>query len=337
VTPPALPQAMRRRLLQAGAALPLAKAAPSTAQARASSSTTKVLRYAFEVAETGFDPAQISDRYSRIVTAHIFDGLYEYDHLARPYLIRPNTAAGLPEHSLDFTEFTVRVQPGIHFQDDLAFNGQRRELVAADYAYVFRRIADPRWKSQIWASVAELGILGLAALRDEALKTKAPFDYDRPLDGLRVLDRYTLRFRFAEPRPRFIQTLADGSLFGAVAREVVEAYGDKIMEKPVGTGPFRLAEWRRSSRIVLERNPGYREVLYEAEPNADDRAGHELLARYRGRRLPLLDRVEVSIIDEQQPRFLSFLNRQQDMLERIANEFVNIALPNGRLAPNLAR
>src|SRR5437868_2141528 len=49
----------------------------------------KVLRYAFRVAETGFDPAQIVDLYSRIVTAHVFEGLYGYDPLARPALIRP--------------------------------------------------------------------------------------------------------------------------------------------------------------------------------------------------------------------------------------------------------
>jgi ABC-type transport system substrate-binding protein len=338
VRPPVRPQTLRRRLLQATAALPLSTARPAVAQAPvAPGAAAKVLRYAFEVAETGFDPAQITDRYSRIITAHIFDGLYEYDHLARPYLIRPNTATGLPEHSADFTVFTIRVQPGIFFQDDPAFNGRRRELVAADYAYIFKRIADPRWKSQIWASVSELGILGLAALREEVLKSKTPFDYDRPIDGLRVLDRYTLQFRFAEPRPRFIQTLADGSLYGAVAREVVEAYGDKIMEKPVGTGPFRLAEWRRSSRVVLERNPGYRERVYDARPNADDAEGQALLARFKGRRLPMIDGVEIVIIEEEQPRWLSFLNRQLDLVEPVPFPFVNIAAPNGKLAPNLAK
>jgi ABC-type transport system substrate-binding protein len=324
----------RRRLLQAAAIAPLAGVGSADAQ---DGGGNKVLRYAFEVAETGFDPAQISDRYSRIVTAHIFDGLYEYDHMARPYLIRPNTADGLPETSADYTVFTIRVQRGIHFQDDPAFKGQRRELVAADYAYVFKRFADPRWKSPIWPSVSELGILGLAALREEALKSKAPFDYDRPIEGLQVLDRYTLRFRFSEPRPRFIQTLADSSLYGAVAREVVDAYGDKVMDKPVGTGPFRLADWRRSSKIVLERNPGYRMRQYDAQPNADDTEGQALLAKYKGRRLPMVDRVEIAIIEEEQPRWLSFLNRQLDLIEPLPFPFVNIAAPNGRLAPNLAR
>lgn len=297
----------------------------------------KVLRYAFPIAETGFDPVQVTDTYSRIVTHHVFDGLYSYDHLARPFKIKPNTAAAMPDISADFRVWTVRVRPGIYFQDDPAFKGQRRELTAQDYVYSFKRYFDPRWKAPNYASLEEQKIVGMAAVREEALKSKKPFDYDRPVEGLRALDRYTLQFTLEESRPRFLQTLATGDLYGALAREVVEAYGDQIMSKPVGTGPFRLVEWRRSSRIVLEKNPTYREHFYEAEPNAEDAEGQALLKRFSGRRLPMIDRVEVAIIEEQQPRWLAFLNRQQDFLERIANEFINIAAPNGKLAPNLQR
>jgi ABC-type transport system substrate-binding protein len=176
------------------------------------------------------------------------------------------------------------------------------------------------------------------ALREAALKSNRPFDYDARVEGVRALDRYTVQYRFEEPQPRFLtQALAGGDLYGAVAREVVEAYGDQIHAHPVGTGPFRLAEWRRSSRIVLEKNPTYREVLYDAEPNADDAEGQALLRRFRGKRLPMIDRVEISIIEETQPRWLSFLNRQQDVMYLLPYEFVNLAAPNGRLAPNLER
>ena len=109
------------------------------------------------------------------------------------------------------------------------------------------------------------------------------------------------------------------------------------MSKPVGTGPFRLADWRRSSRIVLERNPNYRQHLYDADPNPEDGDGQALLARFRGRKLPMLDRVEISIIEEQQPRWLSFLNKQQDLIERLPEEFVAVVTPNGKLAANLVR
>jgi ABC-type transport system substrate-binding protein len=323
----------RRRTLQGLAAAPLLGARVTGAQVP----VVKTLRYPFEVAETGFDPAQISDLYSRIVTAHIFDGLYDYDHLARPFKIRPCTAAAMPEISDDFRTYTVRLQPGIFFQDDPAFKGTPRELVAADYVYSLKRFFDPRWKSPAYATIAEAKLVGMAALRERALTDKKPFDYDTEVEGLRALDRYTIRFRFEGPLPRFIQTIAGGDLFGAVAREVVEAYGDAIMGHPVGTGPFRLAEWRRSSRLVLLKNPTYRDVRYDAEPNADDVEGQALLAKFKGRKLPMIDRVQISIIDEVQPRWLSFLNQQQDLMYLLPYDFVNIAVPNGKLAPNLAK
>jgi ABC-type transport system substrate-binding protein len=243
----------------------------------------------------------------------------------------------MPDVSDDFRTFTVRIQPGIHFQDDPAFKGVKRELVAQDYVYSWKRFFDPRWKAPGLATLSELKMLGMSALRDAALKDKKPFDYDTEVEGMRAIDRYTVRFRFAEPQPRFIQTMTGGDLWGAVAREVIEAYGDDTAAHPVGTGPFRLAEWRRSSKIVLERNPTYRHVVYDCEPNADDAEGQALLAKFKGQRLPMIDRVEISIIEEAQPRWLSFLQKQQDLLERLPNDFVNIAIPNNRLAPHLAK
>jgi ABC-type transport system substrate-binding protein len=297
----------------------------------------KVLRYAFRVAETSFDPAQVNDIYSRTVTPHIFEGLYGYDHLARPYRIKPVTAAAMPEVSDDFRTWTVRLQPGIFFAADPAFGGRPRELTAHDYVYSFKRFADPALKSPTWTGLEQQGIVGLAALRRAALDGRQPFDYDRPIEGLQALDRHTIRFRLQAPRPRFLQTLATGDLYGAVAREVVEAYGDAIGAHPVGTGPFRLVQWRRSSFIALERNPDYRERVYDTEPAPDDAEGQALRARFEGRRLPMVDRVEISVIEEEQPRWLSFLQGRHDFLEQMPAQFSELAMPNGRMAPNLAR
>ncbi len=301
----------------------------------ASAQAQKVFRYAFPAAETGFDPARISDLYSRTVTAHVFDGLYHFDALARPFLVRPNVADGMPQHSDDFRTWTVRIRPGIHFADDPAFKGAKRELVAQDFVYSYKRFFDPETKSPVYSGLAEQGMLGLDELRAQALKS-GRFDYDREVEGLRAIDRHTIQFKLKAPRPRFIYTLAAGDLFGAVAREVIEAYAGHTMEHPVGTGPFRLAEWRRSSRIVLERNPNFRELHYDAQPAADDAEGQAILARFKGRRLPMIDRVEISIIEVQQPRWLAFLNEQFDLLP-VPGDFVNMAAPNGKLAPNLAR
>ena len=330
---------MRRR--EAIFAAPLLLGAPLAAPAEApgaaaSSTAEKVLRYAFVVAETSFDPAKINDLYSIIVTSHLFEAPYRFDYLARPAKIVPHTAVAMPEVGDDFRTWTVRIKPGIYFIDDPAFKGKPRELTAADYVYSWKRLFDPANKSPSYSLYSEEGALGVDALRKDALQNKKPFDYDREVEGVRAIDRYTLQFRLADPRPRFVDALATSGRFGAVAREVVEFYGDRIGEHPVGTGAFRLVEWRRSSRMVFERNSKYRELRFDGEPAADDAEGQALLRRLKGRRLPMIDRVEISVIEESQPRWLSFLNGDFDLIS-VPLEFANQAVPGGRIAPYLAR
>ncbi len=322
------------------AATPASAAAASAVPIKPAAPGQKVLRYAFRVAETGFDPAQINDLYSRYITAHIFEALYTYDYLARPGKIVPLVADGMPVVEDNYRQWTFKVRPGIFFTDDPAFkasNGKGREVVAQDFLFAFRRFADPAVKSPLWASIEQWKVLGLADLRKAAVEGKKPLDYDSPVEGFRLLDRYTLQLRLAEPRPRFLENMAVSDLVGAVAREVVQAYAGDIASHPVGTGPFKLAQWRRSSLIVLERNPGYRERLWEATPNPDDAEGQAIAAKLRGRRIPMLDRVEVAIIEEQQPRWLSFVNGEYNLIERVPEEFIQTAMPARKVAPNLAK
>ena len=314
---------------------PSGQAAPVVAVA-APAAGAKVFRYAFRAAETTFDPASITDLYSSIITANIFEAPYEIEFLARPIRWRPSTAVTLPEASDDFKTFVVRLKPGIYFTDDPAFKGKPRELVAADYVYSIKRHLDPRWKSPRLSTVEQEGFVGLDVLRKEALAGK-PFDYDREVPGLRAIDRYTLQIKLENSDPRLVNVLSDPAVFGAVAREVVEAYGDRVGEHPVGTGAFKLAAWKRSSRITLVKNPAYRDVFYAEEAPADDPVAQQAVARLKGKKLPMLDRVEVSIIEESQPRWLSFLNAEMDMLEQVPEDFTAVAIPNDKVAPNLAR
>ena len=286
-----------------------------------------VLRYAFPLPETQFDPAQITDLYSRTVAAGIFEAPLEFAFHDRPVRLRPNTAAAMPEVSADQRSFTFTIRPGQYFADDPAFGGRKRELVAADYVYALKRHYDPRWKSGQLYQLEGAGLLGLSALRREAIDGKRPFDYAREVEGLQALDRYRFRVRTAEAMPRLPQLFADPSFAGAVAREVVEAHGDEIGAHPVGTGPFRLVQWRRGSRIVLERNPSYRERRYD-EPQGDP--------ALQGRRLPMLDRIEIDVIEQPQPRWLAFLNGEHQLIEQLPAEFASQAAPGGRLAPSLA-
>jgi ABC-type transport system substrate-binding protein len=315
--------------LAIGMALLALTAAPALAQPQ------KVLRYAFEIAETSFDPQRVSDLYSDIVNSGMFEPPLTYDYLARPLKLKPETAASLPEVTDGGRTYTVHIKPGIYFTDDPAFEGKKRELVAADYIYALKRILDPKVRASQIAEI-EPYVVGAEEAATRARKENR-FDYDAPIEGLQVLDRYTFQVRLKQPLFVFVYNFADCRISCAVAREVAEKYGDDLGSHPVGTGPWRLAFWKRSSKMVFERNPGFREERFDAEPNADDARGQAIVAQLKGRRMPMVDRVEISVIEETQPRWLAFLNGEMDLLWIVPEEFAYQAFPNNKLAPVLVR
>jgi len=320
-----------RRLL-AGLLAAAALAASGLAQA---ADPAKVFRYAFPIAETSLDPQKISDLYSNILNGSMFDPPLKYDYLARPLKLKPNTLASLPEISPDGLTYTLRVKPGIHFADDPAFKGKKRELVAEDYVYSIKRLMDPKLAAPLLAEIE-----GIIAGSDEALakaRKANRFDYDAPIEGLKALDRYTFQIRLTKPYYVFIYNLADCRVSCAVAREVVEHYGDDIGSHPVGTGAYRLAFWKRSSKLVFEANPDFREEYFDGEPAAGDAQGQAILATRRGKRLPAIGRVELYIIEETQPRWLAFLNEEHDLVYEVPVDFANVAWPGNKLAPNLRK
>lgn len=293
----------------------------------------KILRLAAIQAENSFDPAFESEESSHQYCENMFDTMLTYDFLARPVKIIPNTLTALPEVADNGTTYTFHLKPGIYFAADPVFKGKRRELVAADYVYSLKRLLDPRVRSP-WKFLLEGKIAGAERV-EAAVKARGKFDYDQPIEGLRELDRYTLRIHLTAPDFKLPNILATPAT-AALAREVVEAYGADIGAHPVGTGPYVLAEWRRSSRVVLEKNPGFREEIFHAEPE-NTQWDADIVKALSGKRIPLNDRIEVNIIEAEQPRWLAFLNHEIDVIEIVPEEYAGVAVPGGKVAPNLAK
>jgi ABC-type transport system substrate-binding protein len=321
----------RRRFLYASIASALAVShEPTFAFAQ-----RKVLHIAFRSAETGFDPQRIDDRYSVGICENLFEPLLTYDYLARPAKLVPLTAETVPEPEEDGTRYTFRIRPGILFADDPAFKGQKRELTATDIEYSIKRFRDPKNRSP-YAWLFEDKLVGLDELNEKAKKTGA-FDYEAKIPGLEVRGRYIISFKLKEPDYNFRYVLAMPNV-APVAREVIEAYASDTHAHPVGTGPFILVEWVRRSKIVLERNPNHRGYELDTRyANPGDEWDRRAMESLRGKRLPALDRVEIYPIEDDQPRFLAFLNKEHDLLDETPFSFINQVLPNGKLAPNLAK
>jgi len=314
------------------AAAATATCAPAHAQG---DSAKKVLRVAFRTAETGFDPQKLYDRYSVGVCENIFEPLLTYDYLARPVKLVALTAETIPEPEENGTRYTFRLRPGIFYTDDPVFKGQKRELVARDIEYAIKRFRDPKNRSP-YEWLFENKIVGLDELTAQAKKTQR-FDYDAKVAGIEVRGKYIISFKLKEPDYNFLYVLAMPNVV-PVAREVIEGYDADTHAHPVGTGPFVLKEWVRRSKIVLERNPSHRgyelDTRYADMADEWDRMAVEQL---RGKRLPLLDRIEIYPIEDEQPRYLAFLNKEHDILEETPFSFIHQVLPGGKLAPSLAK
>jgi ABC-type transport system substrate-binding protein len=296
----------------------------------------KVLRIAFPTDVTGFDPAATQETYATLVEQKIFDALYVWDYLARPYKFVPSIATGMPEISADGRVWTIRIRPGVYFADDPAFAGKKRELTAADFVYAWKRIVDPRVRSPN-SDLLDHKIVGLDAAVAKA-KPSGRFDYDAEIQGLRAADRYTIRLELIDPDYTFLELL-DSAALRAVAREVIEKYGDasgRAMNHPVGSGPYRLKEWQAGHRIILEANPGYRDERFPPAPANADAAIKAVADSMKGKRIPQIGRIDIAIIEETSPGLLMFNAGELDMLQVSGDIAPKMIDGKGNLLPEYA-
>jgi ABC-type transport system substrate-binding protein len=296
----------------------------------------KTLRYILPAAEASFDPALGRDFYTGHILEAIFETLYTYDYLARPVKLAPETAAALPEVSADGKSYLIRLKKGTYFTPDPAFGGKPRELTVADYVYSWKRLFDPKLASpNAW--LLEGKIVGLDALAEQAKKT-GRFDYNQAVPGLEQIDPYTLRIHLTHTDFNLGMILAYEPL-AAVAREVVEKYGDskgEVAGHPVGTGVYQLGQWIRGSRIVLEENKAHRAEVWDFQPSAEGGVDDlRIIAQMKGKKIPQIGRIEISVQLEDQSRWLSFTSGEADVFW-LDGPLAPKALVDGKLRPELA-
>lgn len=260
-----------------------------------------VYRHALDGMPNSLDPVHSSTLYSNHLVLNLYDTLYAYQYLARPYQLKPNLAVSTPEISDDGLTYRFEIKKGVRFVDDKVFeNGKGRELVAADVLYSLMRHFDPAARSQgawLWRGLVE----GL----DEWGQSGA--DYDVLPRGLKVIDDYHFEVRLTKPYPQFIHTLALGAS-AIVPREAVETYGVEFAVRPVGSGPFQLQRFN-SVKAVLDRNPYFRQEPFDLiaegyDPETQRDYGVEAL---QGRSPPFIDRLEFHFVSEDTTRWNAIL------------------------------
>ena len=258
------------------------------------------------------DPISMRDVASAKVAYHIFEALYQYHFLKRPYEIIPLLAEEMPEISEDMLTYTIRIKNGVLFQDDACFpNGKGRELKAEDFVYGIKRVANIKNLSENWSGF-DNKIVGLDEFREytKGCESAKDVDYSREVEGLQTPDDYTLVIKLKKPWPQLINAALTDTTTSPVAKEAVDYYGKDIVAHPIGTGPYKLKTWQRGSYIELVRNESFRGEPYpsEGEPG-DAEAGYLDDA---GKMMPFADKVVWTIIEESQPAWFLFLQGKLD-------------------------
>jgi ABC-type transport system substrate-binding protein len=209
-------------------------------------------------------------------------------------------------------------------------------LTAHDFVYSWKRVVDPRLHSPT-ADLLEGKLVGLDAAIAKA-RASGRFDYSAEIEGLKAVDRYTLQLTLVEPDYTFLPYVVFPPL-RAVAREVIEKYGDasgRVMDHPVGTGPYRIKEWRHGQKVVLEANPDYREEFFPDAPLNADAGTKALATAMKGKRLPQIGTIDIAIIEESNPRLLAFDRGELDLLDVPSDLALKVVDEAGRLRPNYA-
>ena len=261
----------------------------------------KIYRHSLDGAPSSLDPVNAATVYANHIVVNIYDTLFRYKYLARPYQIVPNLAEAMPQVSDDGLTYTIQIKKGVHFSDDPSFvDGIGRELIAEDMVYSLKRHFDVKNRSQgswLWDGK----IVGLNEWKDEGS------DYSKVIEGFKAISSHTLQIVLKEPYPQLIHTFAQG-YSAVIPHEAVQHYGREISVHPVGSGPFKMARYEAGNYALMVRN-----IKYRQEPIDLDFEGYEEelhkpygIDTIEGKSPPLVDALKIDFIKESASRWASF-------------------------------
>ena len=213
--------------LAGAVALALAAAGPATAAGEAPVRGDTIIEGSIGDASTLL-PALASDSASFDVIGLVYNGLVRYD---KDLVLEPELAERW-EVSPDGLRITFHLRRGVKWHDGADFT-------AADVEFTYRTMIDP----------------------------KTPTAYGEDFKQVRkfeVLDPLTVRVTYEKP---FAPALASWG-FSVMPKHLLagkDITASPLARAPVGTGPYRLREWKSGEKIVLEAYDGY----WEGRPNID--------------------------------------------------------------------
>lgn len=276
-----------------------------------------------------FDPARSNDTVSGTVIAQVYESLYEYNYLKRPYTLRPLLAESMPVIENGGTRYIINIKKNVRYHHDPAFGGKVRHVKAVDFVNQVKRLAYKKTKGMgFW--IFDGKIKGINQFRAEATDLDGFFKTD--ILGVRASGDHTLIIELNKPFPQMLSALAM-SYVVPIPEEVIRHYNNDLENVMVGTGPFKLKKWNRSSLLQLEKFENYREEFY---PSQGDRwAKDNNCLDDAGKKIPFVDNINFHIISDAQTRWLNFFSKKVDFQVVSKDTYSNVIDINGKLSKEL--
>jgi oligopeptide transport system substrate-binding protein len=277
------------------------------------------------------DPAACYDQTCYVPVAQVYETLYEFDYLKRPYSLRPLLAEGLPSVSKDGLTYTFKIKKDIPYHDS-EFVKKGRTVKAQDFVNQIKRLAFLGTNSRgFWLFDGKLK--GLNEWRDKVQTDLEKF-FSEPVEGLVTPDDYTLEIHLKYPYPQLQYALAM-TFTSPIPEEAIRASKNDFSTKAIGTGAYFLTNYNSTQGADLQKFNDYKSSVY---PSDGDRYAQENgMLKDAGAKLPFTEKVRLVVIKEAQTDWLNFMSKKIDLINLTKDHYA-VALTNeGKLKPEVIK
>jgi oligopeptide transport system substrate-binding protein len=276
-----------------------------------------------------FDPAKVFNDDGLFALSNVYEPLYQYHYLKRPFEIEPLIAEGKPQVLEQGKKWVVKIKSGIFYHAHPAI-GAHREVIAQDFINQIKRIAWLPLKSPgRWIFMGKL-----VGFEDFSLNVGDDLSLflNSSIRGARVIDKYTFELELLQPDMNFINFLAM-SFFVPIPEELIIHTKNNLDNTLIGTGPFELFSYVPGVELIFNRFKNYRKELY---PSVGDRyANTENLLEASKQQIPFIEKLTIFILKESDEMWERFLDGDIDFINVPKSHTKHLFESDGKIKNNL--